>query len=153
MSVEAVKRFFVEKGLEDPVIELPGSGATVDEAAETLGVDPARIAKTLAFRIKDRDVLIVMRGNARIDNKKFKQFFAVKAKLLEQNEVEEITGHPVGGVCPFGLKNKLEVYLDITVKEYDYVYPAAGSRTTALKIHPYKMQELTGAEWIDVCQG
>lgn len=152
MSVEAVRNFFREKGLEDPVKELLSSGATVEEAAEAIGVDAALIAKTLAFRVKERDILIVARGDARIDNKKFKQHFGVKAKMLDAAEVEEVTGHPVGGVCPFGLRNPLDVYMDVSLKGFEYVYPAAGSKNSAMKISSSALQKLTDAQWIDVCQ-
>lgn len=153
MSVESVRNFFKERNQEDPVFELKYSGATVELAAEVIGVEPKLIAKTLAFKLKEKDILVVTRGDARVDNKKFRHLFKTKAKMLDLNEVEEITGHPVGGVCPFGLKNPLEVYVDVSIKDFDFVYPAAGSRTTALKISPESIQELTNGEWIDVCQG
>lgn len=152
MSVESVRNFFKERNQADPVFELEDSGATVELAAEVIGVEPKLIAKTLAFKLKDKDILVVTRGDARVDNKKFRHLFKTKAKMLDLNEVEEITGHPVGGVCPFGLKNPLEVYVDVSVKDFDFVYPAAGSRTTALKISPVNMQQITSAEWVDVCQ-
>ena len=152
MSVESVQNFFIEKGLEDPVFKLEECGATVDLAAKTLGIEPALVAKTLSFRLKDKDILIVTSGDARIDNRKYKDFFKTKAKMLDHDEVAEITGHPVGGVCPFGLLNPIEVYLDVSIKDYEYVYPAAGSSFTALKIRPSLMQELTQAEFIDVCK-
>lgn len=151
MSLESVKQFFLEKGLEDPVFELNESGATVELASKTIGVPSELIAKTLAFKLKDKNVLIVVKGDARIDNKKFKQYFRVKSKMLDLAEVEEITGHPVGGVCPFGLKNNLEIYLDISIKEFQYVYPAAGSITSAMKISPSSIKELTDATWVDIC--
>lgn len=152
MSVESVRNFFKERNQEDPVFELEDSGATVDLAAQVIGVEAKFIAKTLAFKLKEKDILVVTRGDARIDNKKFRTFFKTKAKMLDLNEVEEITGHPVGGVCPFGLKNPLDVYIDVSIKDFDFVYPAAGSRTTALKISPESIQGLTNAEWVDVCQ-
>lgn len=152
MSVESVRNFFKERNQEDPVFELEDSGATVDLAAQVIGVEAKFIAKTLAFKLKEKDILVVTRGDARIDNKKFRTYFKTKAKMLGLNEVEEITGHPVGGVCPFGLKNPLDVYIDISIKDFGFVYPAAGSRTTALKISPESIQELTNAEWVDVCQ-
>lgn len=152
MSVESVRNFFKERNQEDPVFELQDSGATVELAAEVIGVEPKFIAKTLAFKLKEKDILVVTRGDARIDNKKFRTFFKTKAKMLDLNEVEEITGHPVGGVCPFGLKNPLDVYVDVSIKDFNFVYPAAGSRTTALKIAPESIQGLTNAEWVDVCQ-
>jgi len=152
MSVESVKNFFTEHGLEDPVFKLEECGATVDLAAKTLGVEPELIAKTLSFRLKNRDILIVTKGDARIDNRKYKDFFKTKAKMLGHDEVAEITGHPVGGVCPFGLLNPIDVYIDVSLEKYEYVYPAAGSSFTALKIQPSEMQALTHAEFIDVCK-
>lgn len=152
MSVESVKKFFMEKGLEDPIIKLEEGSATVDLAALALGVEPALIAKTLSFRLKDRAILIVTKGDARIDNRKYKDYFKTKAKMLDHDEVFDLTGHPVGGVCPFGLLSPIEVYLDVSLNKFDYVYPAAGSAFTALKISPSKMQELTQAEFVDVCK-
>lgn len=152
MSVESVRSFFKDKGLEDPVLVLEESSATVDLAAKAIGVEPALIAKTLAIRLKDEDILIVTKGDARIDNKKFKGFFYTKAKMIDIEEVEQITGHPVGGVCPFGLKSDLKIFLDVSLKQFEYVYPAAGSKNSALKITPDDIQKLTNAQWIDVCQ-
>jgi len=152
MSVESVRNFFKAKGIEDPVFELEESSATVDLAAKAIGVEPALIAKTLAIRLKEEDILIVTKGDARIDNKKFKGFFHTKAKMIDVEEVEQITGHPVGGVCPFGLKIDLKIYLDVSLKQFEYVYPAAGSKNSALKITPDDMLELTSAQWTDVCQ-
>ncbi|HZK69920.1 MAG TPA: YbaK/EbsC family protein, partial [Clostridia bacterium] len=149
MSVESVKNFFLEKGFENSIIKLEEGSATVDLAAKALGVEPALIAKTLSFRLKDRAILIVTKGDARVDNRKYKDFFKTKAKMLGHDEVAEITGHPVGGVCPFGLISPLQVYLDVSLKNYEYVYPAAGSAFTALKIEPLRMQKLTHAEFID----
>lgn len=152
MAVEEVRRFFTERGYEDPVFEMDESSATVDLAAKAVGVEPGRIAKTLAFKLKDREILIVTKGDARIDNKKFKKCFHTKAKMLTPDEVLQVTGHPVGGVCPFGLKTSVDVYLDVSLKEYQSVYPAAGSGNSALEISPDDMKDLTGAEWIDVCK-
>ncbi|MBU3099070.1 MULTISPECIES: YbaK/EbsC family protein [Clostridium] len=152
MSVESVKKFFTEQGLVDPVFKLEECGATVDLAAKTLGIEPKFIAKTLSFRLKDRDILIVTKGDARIDNRKYKDFFKTKAKMLDHDEVAQITGHPVGGVCPFGLASPIGVYIDVSLKDYEYVYPAAGSAFTALKIRPSDMQNLTQAEFVDVCK-
>lgn len=151
MSLESVKQYFKDRKIEDTIFELGDSGATVELASKTIGVPPEVIAKTLAFHAKDTCILIVTRGDARIDNKKYKQYFKVKAKMLNFDEVEEITGHPVGGVCPFGLKNDLDIYLDESIKEFPYVYPAAGSKTSAMKIAPNLIQELTNAKWVNVC--
>jgi Cys-tRNA(Pro) deacylase len=152
MSVESVVKFFSDRGIEDPTFDLGESGATVELASQTLNVEPAMIAKTLAFRVKDRDVLIVMKGDARVDNRKYKDHFKTKARFIDQEEVAEITGHPVGGVCPFGLKNELDVYIDESLTQFDFVYPAAGSIYRAMKIKPSSIQKLTGAEYVDVCK-
>lgn len=151
MSVNDVRRYFSEKGIEDTIIEFSESTATVELAAKALGVDPGLIAKTLAFRVNDSNILIVAQGDARIDNKKYKEVFKTKAKMTSPLEVEEVIGHPVGGLCPFGLKQAFDIYLDVSLKKFDYVFPAAGSRNTALKITPERLQALTKGLWIDVC--
>jgi len=117
-----------------------------------MGVEPARIAKTLSLRIGDRVVLIVAAGTSRMDNKKVKALFGASRKMLGLDEVAEITGHEVGGVCPFGLKTPLPVYCDVSLKAFDIVVPAAGSTHSAVKITPARMAELTAAEWVDVCE-
>ena len=121
-------------------------------AAEAYGVEPARIAKTLSLRVGDRVVLIVASGTARMDNKKVKALFGGKPKMLGLDEVADITGHEVGGVCPFGLKTPLPIYCDVSLKAFDIVVPAAGSTHSAVRIAPSRMAELTSAEWVDVCQ-
>ena len=152
MSIESVRAFFAEKAPDITVIESSMSSATVTLAAEAYGVEPARIAKTLSLRIGERVVLIVAAGTARMDNKKVKALFGGKPKMLGLEEVAEITGHEVGGVCPFGLKTPLPVYCDVSLKAFDVVVPAAGSTHSAVKITPQRMAELTNAEWVDVCQ-
>jgi len=152
VSVDSVKNFFIENGLKDPVFDLGESGATVELASQTLNVEPALIAKTLAFKVKEKDILIVTKGDARIDNRKFKDFFKVKAKMIDHDEVAKITGHPVGGVCPFGLQTPMDIYIDESLNEFEYVYPAAGSKYAAMKIEPSVIQQLTDAEYIDVCK-
>jgi Cys-tRNA(Pro) deacylase len=152
MSVESVKRHFFESGLELEVIEFAESSATVDLAAKVLGVEPGRIAKTLAFRLKERDILILVKGDARVDNRKYKERFGEKPKMMSSSEVPEITGHPVGGVCPFGLKNRLDIYLDRTLQEFDDVYPAGGSSNSAVKLTVARLAEVTQGEWVDVCK-
>lgn len=151
MSVENVRRFFTDKGLADPVFEMKESTATVALAAEAIGVEPGMIAKTLSFRLKDRCILIVAKGDAKIDNKKYKTCFGEKARMLSAEEVAQITGHPVGGVCPFGLVQQLDIYLDESLKVYDEVYPAAGSKTAIMKISVKQLQEVTNGVWVDVC--
>jgi prolyl-tRNA editing enzyme YbaK/EbsC (Cys-tRNA(Pro) deacylase) len=152
MSLESVRAFFAEKAPDISVIESQMSSATVALAAEAYGVEPARIAKTLSLRIGERVVLIVAAGTSRMDNKKVKALFGGKPKMLGLEEVAEITGHEVGGVCPFGLKTPLPVYCDVSLKAFDIVVPAAGSTHSAVKITPARMAELTGAEWVDVCE-
>jgi Cys-tRNA(Pro) deacylase len=152
MSVAAVRKFFEDKKLNFEIIEMEESTATVELAAQALGVAPALIAKTMAFRLREENILIVAQGDARVDNRKYKDYFKEKAKMLKPDEVFEVTGHPVGGVCPFGLKNPLNIYLDISLKKFEYVYPAAGSRNSAVKMTPAELQEITEGKWIDVCK-
>ena len=153
MSIESVRAFFAEKAPEIAVIESSMSSATVALAAEAYGVEPARIAKTLSLRVGDRVVLIVASGISRMDNKKVKALFGGKPKMLGVDEVADITGHEVGGVCPFGLKTPLPVYCDASLRAFDEVVPAAGSTHSAVRIAPSRMAELVGAEWVDVCEG
>jgi prolyl-tRNA editing enzyme YbaK/EbsC (Cys-tRNA(Pro) deacylase) len=153
MSIESVRTFFAEKAPDIAVIESPSSSATVALAAEAYGVEPERIAKTLSLRIGERVVLIIASGTARMDNKKLKARFGGKPKMLGVDEVADITGHEVGGVCPFGLKTPLQVYCDVSLKAFDEVVPAAGSTHSAVRIAPSRMAELVAAEWVDVCQG
>jgi len=143
MSLESVRAFFAEKAPDITVIESSVSSATVALAAEAYGVEPARIAKTLSLRIGERVVLIVTSGTSRMDNKKVKALFGGKPKMLGLDEVADITGHEVGGVCPFGLKTTLPVYCDVSLK---------GSIHSAVHIAPWRMAELVAAEWVDVCE-
>jgi prolyl-tRNA editing enzyme YbaK/EbsC (Cys-tRNA(Pro) deacylase) len=152
MSLESVRAFFATQAPDITVIESTQSSATVVLAAEAYGVEPSRIAKTLSLRIGERVVLIVASGTARMDNKKVKALFGGKPKMLGLDEVADITGHEVGGVCPFGLKTPLPVYCDISLRAFDIVVPAAGSTHSAVRIAPSRMAELTSAEWVDVCQ-
>ena len=153
MSLESVRAFFAEKAPDITVIESTQSSATVVLAAEAYGVEPARIAKTLSLRVGHRVMLIVAAGTSRMDNKKLKAAFGGKPKMLGLDEVADITGHEVGGVCPFGLKTPLPIYCDVSLQAYDEVVPAAGSTHSAVRITPARMAELTAAEWVDVCQG
>ena len=152
MSLESVRAFFAERAPDIAVLESPISSATVGLAAEAYGVEPGRIAKTLSLRIGERVVLIVAAGTARMDNKKLKARFGGRPKMLSVDEVAEITGHDVGGVCPFGLKTPLPVYCDVSLKAFDEVVPAAGSTHSAVRIAPSRMAELVKAEWVDVCE-
>jgi prolyl-tRNA editing enzyme YbaK/EbsC (Cys-tRNA(Pro) deacylase) len=152
MSLESVRKFFAEHAPDIAIIVTDASSATVVEAAAAHGVAPAQIAKTLSLRVGGRTFLVVTGGVARLDNRKVKDTFGGKASMLEAIEVEAITGHPVGGVCPFGLAAPLPVYCDISLKAFSEVVPAAGSRNSALRIAPERMAQLTGAEWVDVCK-
>jgi len=152
MSLDSVRAFFAEKAPDITVIESPLSSATVALAAQAYGVEPARIGKTLSLRVGERVVLIVTSGTSRMDNRKVKALFGGKPKMLDAGEVAEITGHEVGGVCPFGLKTPLPVYCDVSLQAFDEVVPAAGSTHSAVRIAPLRMAELTSAQWVDVCQ-
>lgn len=152
MSIESVKKQIEEEGLKLEVIEMDTSTATVELAAEALGVEPARIAKTMALSLKDRDILIIAKGDVRIDNRKFKDCFGQKAKFIVAEDLDEATGHPVGGVCPFGLIKPLDIYLDNSLKVFDYVYPAGGGPNTCVKIDVNYLAEVTQGTWIDVCK-
>ena len=152
MSIASVRAFFRAHQIDMPIVELESITSTVALAAQAHGVEPGRIAKTLAFKLADGKVfLLVARGDARIDNAKFKAAFG-KGKMLALEEVEALTGHPVGGVCPFGLATPLAVYLDRSLLAFDEVLPAAGSVNSALRISPQFMAELTQGQWIDACQ-
>ena len=152
MSLQSVRDFFETRQLDIPIIELDVSTATVALAAQAHGVEPGRIAKTLAFRLGDgRVILLVASGDRRIDSQKFKLAFG-KGKMLAVEEVAELTGHPVGGVCPFGLAQPLAVYLDTSLQSYDLVLPAAGATHSAVRISPAQMADVTQGEWVEVCQ-
>ena len=152
MSLQSVRDFFAARQLDIPIIELEVSTATVALAAEAHGVEPGRIAKTLSFRLNAGQVIIlVAAGDARIDNRKFKEAFG-KGKMLHLDEVVELTGHPVGGVCPFGLASPLPIYLDTSLQNFDEVLPAAGAIHSAVRISPTQLAAVTDGQWVDVCQ-
>jgi len=152
MSVESVRAHFIQNNLPYEIREMEESTETVEKAAAALGVEPALIAKTLAFKLNERNILIVTKGDARIDNKKFKQHFQTKARMMPFDEVLEITGHPVGGVCPFGLKQEMDIYLDERLKQFEKIYPAAGSVNSCIEITPDDLCVSTQATWVDVCK-
>lgn len=152
MGVENVRKYFVENGLPYEIREFDVSTETVELAAQALGVEPALIAKTLAFKVKERSLLVVAAGDARIDNRKFKQQFLAKGKMLSPEEVMEATGHPVGGVCPFGLVQEIEIYLDEGLKAFEKIYPAAGSKNSCVEMTPDELCQITGGQWVDVCR-
>lgn len=152
MSLESVRQFFAEKAPDIDIIELNESTATVALAAAAHNVEPGQIAKTLSLKVRNEIILIVAKGDARLDNKKLKAAFGAKARMLSSDEVITWTGHPVGGVCPFGLEHPLAVYCDVSLKSYQEVLPAAGAIHSAVRISPSRLAELTEAQWIDVCQ-
>ena len=151
MTVESVRAFLALHAPDIDIVELGSSTATVEMAAQGHGVEPAQIAKTLSLRIKDRTLLIVTSGTARLNNRKIKDVLGGKPRMLSADEVVAATGHPVGGVCPFGLPAPLPVYCDVSLKAFDEVVPAAGSTNSAVRIAPQRMAGLVGAEWVDVC--
>ena len=154
MSVESVREHLGRFGVGDRMRFLPGSIATVELAAASLGVEPGRIAKTLAIRLKgtDRVLAVVVKGTARLDNAKFKARFGGKAGFVPGDECLAATGHPPGGVCPFGLRDGVEVYLDVSLREYGTVFPAAGSLDNCVEATPGELEEWTGGEWVDLCR-
>jgi prolyl-tRNA editing enzyme YbaK/EbsC (Cys-tRNA(Pro) deacylase) len=155
MSVEIVRNYFKENNIEKEILEFPVSSATVELAAQAVGVEPARIAKTLSFYTKEKDaaILIVTAGDMKIDNSKFKQFFGMKARMLAPEDVEHMTGHAVGGVCPFGNPDSVTTYLDVSMKRFDTVFPAAGSSSSAVEMTCGELEQYAKAkEWVDVCK-
>ena len=152
MSLEKAKKYLEEKGYADHVIELEESSATVQLAAEALSVEPGMIAKTMSFLTEDGPILILTEGTAKIANRKYKDYFHEKAKMIPFDEVDYI-GHAPGGVCPFGIKDGVKVYLDESLKKYDTVHPAAGDNHSAVKLTIEELEEVAGAcGWIDVCK-
>jgi prolyl-tRNA editing enzyme YbaK/EbsC (Cys-tRNA(Pro) deacylase) len=151
MSLESVKSWLSANAPDLKLIEVTESTATVDAAAKALGVEPGRIAKTLAVRAGDHLFLLVARGDARLDNRKCKDAFKARPRMLGAEETLELTGHPVGGVCPFGLKSPVPVYLDQSLKAFDTVYPAGGSLNTSIEAPIERLFELVGDRWVDLC--
>ena len=153
MAIETVKAFFERYGLEDRVQEFGVSSATVELAAQALGCQPCRIAKTLSF-MADGPILIVAAGDAKIDNPKYKARFGTKAKMLTPDEVQALVGHAVGGVCPFGINEGVTVYLDESLKRFEMVFPACGSSNSAIELSIPELEQYSGFEsWVDVCKG
>ena len=147
-----VSLYFKEHGFDLQPIFTGESTATVALAAQVLGVEEGRIAKSLCMRLKEKDMVLVVCGHSRIDNRKYKEAFGCKAKMLSAEETLEITGFPVGGVCPFALPENVPVYLDISLKQFDIVYPAAGTRDSAVKVIVESFPKYTGGTWVDVCK-
>ncbi|WP_368884433.1 YbaK/EbsC family protein [Providencia vermicola] len=152
MSIESVRKFIAQHAPDIEIIETDGVTAIVQQAALVHNVEPNQIAKTLSLKVKNEVILVVCAGEARLDNQKVKQALGSKARMLRADEVVELTSHPVGGVCPFGLPSALAVYCDISLQQYTEVLPAAGSVNSALRISPQRMLELTQGSWIDICQ-
>ena len=153
MSIEKGRAYFRALGIEDRVLEFEVSSATVELAAKAVGVEGERIAKTLSFKKEDSCILILAAGDARIDNRKFKDFFHMKAKMPTADEVLELVGHPVGGVCPFGINEGIEVYLDESLKRFETVFPAVGSGNSAIELSLEELFRYSNAlAWIDVCK-
>lgn len=151
MSIEKVRAYFKTLGIEDRILEFPVSSATVELAAEALHTEGKRIAKTLSFLVGEKAVLVVAAGDAKIDNKKFKAFFHVKAKMLSPEQVTELVGHAVGGVCPFAVNEGVEVFLDESLKRFETVFPACGSSNSAIELTVAELEKYSGfKEWIDV---
>ncbi|MBZ9792309.1 YbaK/EbsC family protein [Rhizobium sp. 3T7] len=152
MSLETVRAFLSAHAPDLEIIETAESSSTVALAADAHGVDPAQIAKTICLRVGEETMLVVAGGLARLDNRKFKDTFGGKGRMLGPEEVVEVTSHPVGGVCPFGLPRILPIYCDVSLRRFDEVVPAAGSTNSAVRISTERLAELTGAIWVDVCQ-
>ena len=152
MSAQSVRSWIAEHAPDLPIIEVDASTATVETAAVALNVEPGRIAKTLAVRAGDHLFLLVARGDARLDNRKSKDEFGARPRMLGADETLEVTGHPVGGVCPFGLKMPLPVYLDVSLKAFDVVYPAGGSLNTSVEVPTDRLFDLVGERWVDLCR-
>ena len=154
MSIEKVRHWFAEYGAEDRILEFPVSSATVELAAQALNCAPCRIAKTLSFGVHDTPVLVVAAGDARIDNAKFKAQFGVKAKMLSHEDAAEKISHAVGGVCPFALPENVKVYLDVSLKRFETVFPAAGSDNSAVEMTCGELEKYSSnfVEWVDVCK-
>lgn len=153
MAIEAVKEYFSKYGIADRIRELDDSSATVELAALALGCEPCRIAKTLSFSVNGRPILVVAAGDAKIDNPKYKTQFGVKAKMLSPDEVESLVGHAVGGVCPFGVKEGVTVYLDASLKRFETVFPACGSSNSAIELTIPELEQYSDfVSWVDVCK-
>lgn len=153
MSVSSVREFLEPYGLQDHVIEFPTSSATVKEAAADLGTEEGRIAKTMSYITNEGAIVIVVAGDTKISNRKYKDYFHQKAKMIKGEEVEALTGHPVGGVCPFALPEGVRVYLDVSLHRFPTVFPACGSVNSAIELTPEKLEEITKpTAWVDITE-
>ena len=153
MAIDKVREYFKKFGIEDRIMEFDVSSATVELAAQALGCEPCRIAKTLSFLVNDRAILIVTAGDAKIDNVRYKAQFGVKARMLTPDEVETLVGHAVGGVCPFAVNEGVTVYLDASLKRFQTIFPACGSGNSAIELTIPELERYSGfVSWIDVCK-
>jgi prolyl-tRNA editing enzyme YbaK/EbsC (Cys-tRNA(Pro) deacylase) len=152
MSLESARAWLAQHAPDLPVIEVATSTATVAEAAEALGVAPGRIAKSLALRVGDRVVLLVARGDARLDNGKCKAAFGARPRMLDPEETLRVTGHAVGGVCPFGLASPIDIHCDVSLQGFDTVFPAAGSLNSSVEVSPERLATLVSKSWVDACR-
>ena len=153
MSIEAVKAYFSNYGIAQRVHEFDVSSATVDLAAQALGCEPCRIAKTLSFLLDGRPILIVAAGDAKVDNQKYKSRFGAKARMLTPDEAVTLVGHAVGGICPFAVNEGVTVYLDVSLKRFETVFPACGSSNSAIELTIDELEKYAGpADWVDVCK-
>ncbi len=153
MSIEGVREYFGQYGIENRILELDHTSATVELAAQALGCKPSDIAKTMSFLVGEQPIVIVLAGDKRIDNAKYKHTFGKKAKMISHDKVEDLIGHPVGGVCPFALKENVKVYLDESLKLHEFIYPACGSINSAIKMSILELEKYSNyVEWIDVGQ-
>lgn len=153
MALEEAKEYLVNKGYGDRVLVFEVSSATVELAAVAVGTEPEKIAKSLTFMVDEQPVMIICAGDAKINNSKYKGYFHKKAKMLTREEVNELIGHDVGGVCPFGIKDGVDVYMDVSLKRFEKIYPACGSANSAVELTPEELEQLSGSRgWIDVCK-
>ena len=154
MSIEKVRAYFAQYGMQERILEFPVSSATVELAAQALHCEPCHIAKTLSFMVGESPVLIVTAGDAKIDNHKYKAQFAAKAKMLTPEQAETLVGHAVGGVCPFAVQPGVQVYLDVSLRRFQTVFPACGSSNSAIELTIPKLEQYSGYQaWVDVCKG
>lgn len=153
MSIDKVKNYLKKYSYDDKILEFDKSSATVELAAKAIGCKESEILKTLSFKINDDCIVVCVSGDSRVDNRKYKDLFNVKARMLKHDEVEYYTGHKVGGVCPFALKEGVKIYLDKSLKKHEYVYPACGSFNSAIRLSLSELERITEyPEWIDVCR-
>ncbi len=153
MALEKAKAYLEERGYGDRVMVFDVSSATVELAAKAVGTEPEKIAKSMTFKVNEKPVMIVCAGDGKVNNQKFKDTFHVKAKMLSFDEVHDLIGHDVGGVCPFGINDGVEVYLDESLKRFEYVYPACGSDNSAVKLSVPELEEVSGyLRWVDICK-